>query len=122
MKKEILALGFGLVTVLAASTGANAATNGAVCAGGAAGNGTAVTSDASTFVKVGFTPKCSANVHMAFDQDGVALGVSSGSAKGKFTFSGNTNGGAVKAGAQCSAGCTTSDVSTTTATAALNAS
>jgi hypothetical protein len=67
-------------------------------------------------VKVAFTPKCSANVHMGFSQTGTAAGVVAGSSKGKFAFGGGTGGGGVKTTAACAtSGCTSTDSTATLA-------
>ena len=74
-----------------------------VCNGGAAGDGQQVTT--GQFVKVAFTPKCSANVFLdGVDNSSTIYAVGSGSAKGKKYFTGNTAGGAVKAAGDCEAG------------------
>lgn len=119
MKKEILALGVGLVAVVAASS-VNAAN---VCSGGPGGsNAGSAISAGSNFVKVQFTPKCSANVILNFTENAVAAGVSSGSTKGRNVFSGGTNGGSVKSAATCANGCTTADVTDGLADSARDAS
>ena len=116
MKKIILAS----VTVAAAlaslSVGAATAT---VCAGGAGGSGAQQTTATDTFVKVAFTPKCSANVYLIGDDNQTYYRVGSTSVKGKNSFGGSTAGGAV-APTACGAatGCTSSDATS----AATNAS
>ncbi len=66
-----------------------------VCTGGVAKDGTKFTS-ASTFVKIEFTPKCSANVLLAGDEVSATLfRVGSASIKGKTMFAGSTAGGTV---------------------------
>ena len=100
-------------------------TSGAVC-GGTAGDGTAVASDTtgSYLVRVGFTPKCSANVLLNFNQNATAAWVASGSQKGRSTFIGSSNGGGVvKSGTCPNAGCTTTEIGTAlTAAAAIGGS
>ena len=107
MKKILVAtlLAMGSVGVMAADA----------CTG-AAGNGTPVNgaTDGSLFVRVGFTPKCSANVLASYTDQTTSFAVGSGSKKGKSTFIGNTAGGAVKVSATpCPAsGCTAGEVAT----------
>lgn len=115
MKKIILAS----VTVAAAlaslSVGAATAT---VCVG-VGGSGAQQTTATDTFVKVQFTPKCSANVYLIGDDNQTYYRVGSTSTKGKNSFGGSTAGGAV-APTLCGAatGCTSSDATS----AATNAS
>lgn len=101
----------------------------AVCTGAAsAGNGTAIdgtvgftssqTPAGTGFVINSFTPKCSANVHAAVEQDEIKLAVAAGSKKGKNLFSGSTNGGSVAASSTSYAnGVSASDVTGATTTA-----
>lgn len=119
MKKIILA------SVLAVSAvGANAAVS-AICAGNPA-QVSAVTADpssataATTFVRVGFTPKCSNNVHLVGDDGTIYYRVGAASIKGKNSFGGSSTGGAVQPFASCagSSGCVSADA----ASAATNAS
>jgi hypothetical protein len=117
MKKVILA------SVLAASaasmmSNANAAAATATyCAASAqAGNGAAATVNSATdqnFVKVTFTPKCSANTHVTGEDGGTYFRVGSGSSKGKTTFGGSSAGGGVVAAGTCAAtGCVVSNATT----------
>jgi hypothetical protein len=93
-------LGSVLAVAAVTSLSANAVT---ICGGGVATNGQAVTTGA--FVKVGFTPKCSANVFLdGNDKSSTVYNVSSGSAKGKKIFAGSTVGGAVSAVGDCASG------------------
>ncbi len=110
MKKIILA------SVLAASAiSASAAT--AVCAGAtSAGNGTAPGTTTSNFVRNAFTPKCSANVYLQYDDATTYFRVGSASAKGARSFMGSTAGGSVASSATC-VQCAASDA----AAAATNA-
>jgi hypothetical protein len=98
-------LGSVLAVAAVTSLSANAVT---ICAGAEAKNGASVAT--GSFVKVAFTPKCSANVFLdGNDKSSTVYNVSSGSAKGKKIFAGSTVGGAVSpvAGADCPAdGCT----------------
>lgn len=104
MKKIII--GLSLCVASAASMAAP------VCAIGTA---TAVTGDAANFVKSTFTPKCSANTYVNFDQDAANGGVGAVSQKGNQIFGGHTNGGAVTkltTGGDCAAsGCTQTNAS-----------
>ena len=90
----------GSVLAIAAVTSlsANAAT---VCTGGSAKDG-AVFSAGTNFVKVGFTPKCSANVFLDGTETSATLfKVGAASVKGKMYFGGSTAGGAVGAMGEC---------------------
>ncbi|MBK8114045.1 MAG: hypothetical protein IPK44_05625 [Candidatus Accumulibacter sp.] len=103
-------LGSVLAIAAVTSLSANAA---AICSGTAAGDGTSVT--VGSFVKVGFTPKCSANVFLdGIDSTSTLYVVAAGSAKGKKIFAGSTAGGSVSPfGADCAAsGCTSGEVTT----------
>lgn len=104
MKKIVLGLAATVAYTL--SVPASAFT---VCNGRAAQDGAKVV--VGNFVKVEFTPKCSANVFLdGVDQSSTIYAVGSGSAKGKKYFTGNTAGGAVKAAGDCApAGCTLPD-------------
>lgn len=122
--KKVLILSVLAATAALSST-ANAATDGTVCAAPtAATNGTAFTAGGSSeFVKVAFTPKCSANVHLFYAQNANAFGVVSGSTKGKNYFGGGTGGGGVKSVGACAAtGCSTTEMNTTNAQTQMNAS
>lgn len=90
-------VGFGANSVMAADA----------CAG-TAGNGTPVQgkTDGTAFVRVGFTPKCSANVLAQYADGQTRFDVASGSTKGKSTFMGSTVGGGVTKAGDCdSTGC-----------------
>jgi len=112
MKKIVLG---GVLAVAAlTSISANAVT---LCTGGVAKNGASVASS-TNFVKVSFTPKCSANVFLdGTDSSGTLYVVGAGSRKGKKNFVGSSNGGAVCAlTADCAAGgCTAAGVTRATA-------
>lgn len=87
----------GSVLAIAAVTSlsANASSVG-VCAGGVAGNASVSFASGTNFVKVGFTPKCSANVLLAGDEVSATLfAVGSASIKGRTRFAGSTAGGTV---------------------------
>jgi hypothetical protein len=76
----------------------------------------ASTDAAPAFVVNAFTPKCSANVYLAYEQDATAFAVGAASAKGKNVFSGSTNGGGVTSTAACAAAtCAASDATGATA-------
>jgi hypothetical protein len=109
-------LGSVLAIAAVTSLSANAVT---ICAGGLATDGVSVASGTG-FVKVGFTPKCSANVFMdGIDSTSTLYVVSAASAKGKRIFAGSTAGGSVApVGTDCAAsGCTAAEVSTAATTA-----
>jgi hypothetical protein len=94
MKKVILGSVFAVVA--AVSVSANAAET-KFCDGGGAGNGLAPAPAATTnFVKIAFTPKCSANVYLVGnDRSATLYTVGSSSIKGKSFFGGSSAGGAV---------------------------
>ncbi len=90
----------GSVLAIAAVTSlsANAAT---VCTGGAATAGASFSAGTS-FVKVAFTPKCSANVYLDGTESSATLfKVGAASAKGKNYFGGSTAGGSVATYGTC---------------------
>ena len=93
MKKLIIALCVG-----AASSASMAAT---VCA---AGTATPVASSTTDFVRTGFTPRCSANTQVDFQQNASLAAVGSASSKGNQSFGGHSNGGAVEKVADSTSG------------------
>lgn len=103
----------------------------AVCTGvTTAGNGTLITGTVgftaanaglTGFVVNNFTPKCSANVHAAIEQNETVLAVASGSSKGKKLFTGSTNGGSVQPGTANFANGVSATDATTAVTTALAA-
>lgn len=110
MKKIVAILAFGLASGLTATS----ALAEVACAG-TAGNGTAVAgaTDGTTFVRVGFTPKCSANVLLRYTDQQTNFAVAAGSSKGKSTFIGSTSGGGVTKDGNCpTTGCTASEIDT----------
>ena len=120
--KKFMILSFVAATAITGQ--AQGATDGTICAAAAAAaSGTAIAADTSGFVKVAFTPKCSANVYMSYAQTGTSFGAIAASSKGKFSFGGGTGGGGVKTSAACStSGCTSADTTVTQALAQANAS
>ena len=97
MDKRILAaLAFVAISGIAQAAGT------ALCTG-TAGNGVTVAgeTDGTAFVRVDLVPKCSANVQLSFDQNTTSAGVCANSTKGKNTYSGTTEGGAVSVAAPC---------------------
>lgn len=84
-----------------------------ICTGGVATNGAQVTAG-TDFVKVAFTPKCSANVMLqGNDASSTLYLVGSASVKGKSTFNGSSAGGSVGVAGTCAASpCTASEVGT----------
>lgn len=112
MKKIIVAV--SLCAVSAVSMAASSA----ICT---TGTGSQVTGG-TDFVKSSFTPKCSANTSVAFDQSANSAAVGAISTKGNQIFGGHTNGGAVAKTADCAtSGCVASDA-TSAADAQLTAS
>lgn len=122
--KKVMILTFVAASAVSALSQAAAVTDGTVCSAATAAASSSQSVAASTnFVKVEFTPKCSANVHMAFSQTGTSFGVVSGSSKGKFAFGGGTGGGGVKTTAACATtGCSTTEITAANALAQANAS
>ncbi|MCB1933882.1 MAG: hypothetical protein KDI45_15620 [Candidatus Accumulibacter sp.] len=118
MKNVIM--GSVLAVAAVTSLSANAAAV-SICSGGAATDGQAVASG-TNFVKVAFTPKCSANVLLyGEDVSATVYKVGSASVKGKTVFAGSSLGGAVGNVGSCSASpCASSEV--TTAISALPSS
>ncbi|MCC2869947.1 hypothetical protein [Accumulibacter sp.] len=103
MKNVIM--GSVLAVAAVTSLSANAASV-AVCSGGIAGTGASFAGNTATnaFVKVDFTPKCSANVLMAGEEVSATLfRVGSASIKGKTMFAGSTAGGSVGNVGACAA-------------------
>jgi hypothetical protein len=77
-----------------------------VCAGGPAGNGESFAAGVGTssFIKQGFTPKCSANVFMDGEEvSATVFAAGAASSKGKHFFGGSTVGGAVGNLGKCAA-------------------
>lgn len=100
MKKIILASVLTTVA-LTAMVDANAAASGIVCsAPTAAGVGTYATA-ASEMVVNAFTPRCSAKVHMVYDQGTAYFRVGSVNEAGSRSFRGSTAGGSVTSEATC---------------------
>lgn len=116
MKKVILASVLGVVAAASVGT-ANAASTAQVFCSGTAGTGPAASVTAATgFVKVAFTPKCSANAHVVGSDSDTYYRVGSASAKGKTRFAGSSNGGGVVAAGTCTADpCTAADATTAVA-------
>ena len=110
--KKILVLLFGLAAgqVLAAGT--------EICGGTAGGHDAtaAIPVVATSFVVQAFTPKCSSNTFVAWEQNQIAFSVAAASAKGKNLFGGTTGGGAVQSYNACAGGiCTSAQVTGATA-------
>ena len=108
MKNIIL----GSVLTIAAVTSITAQAE-AFCAGGPAGASTVTAAAADTsFVKVAFTPKCSANVFLqGDDRSATVYTVGAASVKGKTYFGGTSEGGSVGNVGECdkTAGCKATD-------------
>lgn len=103
MKKIILTSVLATAS-FAAMVDANAATSGSVCAAPtSAQSGTAFAASTATdeFVVNAFTPKCSANVHLVYDQGKAYFRVGSVSSAGSRSFRGSTAGGSVTSNATC---------------------
>jgi len=98
MKRIIFGAGFLVAAV--ASLPASAANQSICTAVTTAGNGAAVA--VGSFVKVTFTPKCSANVFLTGnDQNANLYTVGAASIKGKSYFDGSSAGGAVRRVGDC---------------------
>lgn len=67
----------------------------AVVACSVAGGAQSVTGNPTSFIRDGFTPRCSANVVVNFEQDANRVDVRGASAKGMHTFGGSSEGGGV---------------------------
>lgn len=118
MKKLLLVAALATFPMMSMAAAPNA------CSGG---SGTAIdfATDGTKFVRVQFTPVCSANSIVQYGQDATTLWGASGSAKGKNTFIGTTNGGSVKpngSGACGDDGCSSSEVGSALGTVAVAAS
>lgn len=91
----------------------------AACAG--TGSASTITGAAGNFVLNSFTPKCSANTHVLYQQNAIAFAAAGGSSKGKNVFGGTSAGGQVTVvGACASTGCTATEP-TAQVTTLLNA-
>lgn len=103
MKKVILASVLATVAITS-MVDANAATSGTVCAAptsASSGNISVNTSATDEMVVNQFTPKCSANVHLVYDQGKSYFRVGSVSSAGGRSFRGSTAGGSVTSNATC---------------------
>lgn len=113
-------MGSVLAVVAVTSLPANAAQSTICNAPNAATSGTAVT--IGTFIKQGFTPKCSANVYLVGDDNSATLyKVGAASSKGRYTFGGSSAGGAVSAAGLICAGTPPACALTDAQAAATNA-
>lgn len=103
-------------TVLGLLAGlANTSVMAATACNGDPATPTAVASatDGTKFVRVGFTPKCSANTLVDYSDQVTNFAVAAGSKKGKSTFIGSTAGGGVTKSGDCPAsGCTSTELGT----------
>jgi hypothetical protein len=111
MKKIILASVLAVASVSAIAAAAS------VC-NGTAGSGTGISSAATNFIKVAFTPKCSANVHLAYEEGGTYFRVGSTNTKGARAWMGSTAGSSV-ASTSCAStsACVASDATAATTNA-----
>ncbi len=116
MKKLILATALSLASVAAFAADGNVCTNQTA----AADLRKTVAETASDFAVTNFNFQCSANIWLSYSDSATAIGVGSGSAKGKTAYKGNSAGGAITKDTDCaSSGCTQPDA-TTAATNGLN--
>jgi len=114
MKKVILSSVLAAAAIGSVSV-ANAASTAQSFCSGVSGSGAAAdaSSSATSFVKVTFNPKCSANVFLYGSDSDAYYRVGSSSAKGKTRFAGSTMGGGIAAAGTCAAtGCSISDATT----------
>lgn len=90
-------LGSVMAVAAVASLDANAASTVTFCNNmNVAGNATVAATSGTDFVKVAFTPKCSANVWLVgADESPLLYRVGAASSKGKSQFGGSSAGGAV---------------------------
>lgn len=91
MKSQTKILVMGGILAMGAASSVQAAT---ACSG-TAGNGTQVVGATGSFVKDSFTPKCSANVTVAYTDSVSMIAVRGGSSKGMHTFGGTSEGGGI---------------------------
>ncbi len=73
------------------------------CTGASPPVGTAIPGSATNFVRVGFTPQCSANTYVKYTDDAATQKLYGGAAsgKGKSIYSASTAGGAVQKSGDC---------------------
>jgi len=112
MKKVILA---SVAVAATAMTGSAIAALASFCSGGSAGpSAQSASTGTDAFVKVAFSPKCSANTIVYGEDNNTYYRVGAASTKGKYPVYGSTSGGGVLAStASCAAtGCVTNDVTT----------
>jgi hypothetical protein len=111
MNKLIMAVSLCVATSAAFAASQNA------CQGG--GVATTITTGMSAgFIKTDFTPKCSANTIVMWEDTAASAAVGGISTKGNEVFTGHTAGGAVsKAGACTASACVANDLTTPFATA-----
>lgn len=119
MKKIAILAAFSLMAGvagagdIAAPSGAVDGSNNDVCTGSTAakysvygGPGQPVT-EATSFIKTGFSVQCSANTYVTFqNHSGTDFRVGSASVKGNQSYRGSSNGGAVVLNAACGTGST----------------
>ena len=111
MKKVILSSVLAAAAIGSVSP-ANATSTAQQFCSGISGTGATAdnSSSATSFVKVAFAPKCSANVFLYGSDSDTYYRVASASAKGKTSFAGSTMGGGIAAAGTCAAtGCTAAD-------------
>jgi len=113
MKNVILA---SVLAVTAVTTiDANAAGSTAFCTGGAVAAdaaSSAASGGSDSFIKVGFRPKCSANVYLrGNDENSLLFRIGAASGKGKSNFGGSSAGGAVSRVGDCTGVCDGDDAS-----------
>jgi len=124
MKKVILSSVLAAAAIGSVSPANAASTVTQFCSGVAgAGITAAPVTAATSFVKVAFTPKCSANAFVYGSDSDTFYRVGAASAKGKTMFAGSTMGGGIAAAGICAAntGCVASEAGTTAITSTFAA-
>lgn len=92
-KIEAVMLGGALIVTLGGAVLPIDASAATACSLSTTGAGTTVTGDVASFVKVGFSPKCSPNTVVMFAQDAQAFAAQGGSKKGNFVYGATSEGG-----------------------------
>ena len=90
---EALMLGGALVVSLGGLMSPMVANAATICNLSTDGNGSVVTGDTSSFVKVDFKAKCSPNTVVKFSQSSQAFAAQGGSKKGNTVYGSSSEGG-----------------------------
>jgi hypothetical protein len=92
-KVEAVLLGGALIVTLGGAVLPMDASAATACSLSTTGSGTTITGDVASFVKVGFSPKCSPNTVVRYLQDAQAFAAQAGSKKGNFRYGATSEGG-----------------------------